>query len=60
MSSVASIVELMETTTLAPLLTPLDPADRRKFLASYTDELKEAYPAQPDGKVLLRLRRFSS
>ena len=58
MSSVASIVELMETTTLAPLLTPLDPTDRGKFLASYTDELKEAYPAQPDGNVLLRLRRL--
>ena len=58
MSSVASIVELMETTSLAPLLAPLDPADRRKFLASYTAELKEAYPAQPDGSVLLRLRRL--
>jgi trans-aconitate 2-methyltransferase len=36
MSSVASIVELMETTSLAPFLAPLDPADRRKFLAHYT------------------------
>ena len=58
MSSVASIVDLMETTSLAPLLAPLDPADRRKVLASYTAQLKEAYPAQPDGRVLLRLRRL--
>ena len=58
MSSVASIVEWMETTSLAPLLAPLYPADRRKFLASYTAELKEVYPPQPDGSVLLRLRRL--
>jgi trans-aconitate 2-methyltransferase len=48
----------METTSLAPFLAPLDPADRRKFLAHYTAELKEAYPAQPGGTVLLRLRRL--
>jgi trans-aconitate 2-methyltransferase len=58
MSSVASIVELMETTRLAPFLGPLNAADRRKFLALYAAELKEAYPAQPDGSVLLRVRRL--
>jgi trans-aconitate 2-methyltransferase len=58
MSNVASIVELMEMTRLAPFLAPLDAADRRKFLARYAAELKEAYPAQPDGSVLLRFRRL--
>ncbi len=58
MSGVAAIVELMEDTSLAPFLAPLDPSDRRKFLARYAAELDEAYPAQPDGSVLLRLRRL--
>lgn len=58
MTSVASIAELMETTSLAPLLAPLDASDRREFLTRYAAELKEAYPAQPDGSVLLRVRRL--
>jgi trans-aconitate 2-methyltransferase len=58
MSGVAAIVELMEATRLAPFLAPLDPADRRKFLARYAAGLNEAYPAEPDGRVLLRLRRL--
>jgi trans-aconitate 2-methyltransferase len=58
MSNVAAIVELMEATSLAPFLAPLDPADRRRFLARYAAELNEAYPAQPDGSVLVRLRRL--
>ena len=58
MSDVAAIVELMEATRLAPFLAPLGPADRRKFLARYAAELNEAYPALPDGRVLLRFRRL--
>ena len=58
MSNVAAIVELMEETSLAPFLAPLDEADRRKFLVRYAAELEEAYPPQPDGSVLLRLRQL--
>ena len=58
MTSVAAIVELMEATSLAPFLAPLDPSERRKFVARYAAELEEAYPAEPDGSVLLRLRRL--
>jgi trans-aconitate 2-methyltransferase len=58
MSSVPAIVELMEATSLAPFLAPLDQTDRRRFLARYAAELNEAYPIQPDGSVLLRLRRL--
>jgi trans-aconitate 2-methyltransferase len=58
MRDVAAVVELMEATRLAPFLAPLDPADRRKFLARYVTELKAAYPVEPDGRVLLRLRRL--
>jgi trans-aconitate 2-methyltransferase len=58
MTNVAAIVELMEATSLSPFLAPLDPADRRKFLARYAAELNDAYPVAPDGSVLLRLRRL--
>ena len=42
----------------APFLTALDEADRRKFLDRYTAELSEAYPALPNGLVLLRSPRL--
>jgi trans-aconitate 2-methyltransferase len=58
MESVAAIVEWMEATRLAPFLTALDEADRRKFLDRYAAELSEAYPALPNGLVLLRSRRL--
>jgi trans-aconitate 2-methyltransferase len=58
MTGVAAIVEWMKATRLAPFLAPLDEADREKFLARYAAELGEAYPAQPDGAVLLRSRRL--
>jgi trans-aconitate 2-methyltransferase len=58
MRDVASIVELMEATRLAPFLAPLGRADRRKFLARYAAELNEAYPALSDGRVLLRIQRL--
>ena len=58
MTDVAAIVEWMETTSLAPFLTALNEADRREFLDRYADELRQAYPALPDGGVLLRSRRL--
>jgi trans-aconitate 2-methyltransferase len=58
MASIAAIVEWMETTSLAPFLTALDEDDRRKFIDRYGAELREAYPALPDGGVLLRSRRL--
>ena len=58
MESVAAIVEWMEATRLAPFLSVLNEADRRKFLDRYAAELHEAYPALPDGEVLLRSRRL--
>jgi trans-aconitate 2-methyltransferase len=58
MTGVAAIVEWMKETRLAPFLAPLDEADRRKFLARYAAELGQAYPAEPDGAVLLRSRRL--
>ena len=58
-NGVASIVEFMKTTSLAPFLRPLDEKSRQKFLDRYARELARAYPAQPDGKVLLRFPTIS-
>ena len=58
MASVAAIIEWMEATSLAPFLTALDEANRRKFLDRYAAELRLAYPALANGEVLLRSRRL--
>ena len=58
MPDIAAVVEWMETTRLAPFLAALDAADRRAFLNRYAAEMSEAYPAQPDGGVLLRSPRL--
>jgi trans-aconitate 2-methyltransferase len=58
MASVAAIIEWMEATSLAPFLTALDEANRRKFLDRYAAELRLAYPALASGEVLLRSRRL--
>lgn len=59
LNGVASIVELMKATSLAPFLKPLDDRSREKFLGRYGRELGRAYPAQPDGKVLARFSTIS-
>jgi trans-aconitate 2-methyltransferase len=56
--SVAAIVEWMEATRLAPFLSVLNAVDRSTFLDRYAAELKEAYPALPDGRVLIRSRQL--
>ena len=58
MPGVGAIIEWMEATSLAPFLAPLDEANRRRFLDRYAAELRQAYPALPDGVVLLRSRRL--
>ena len=58
MESVAAIVEWMEATRLAPFLSVLNAVDRRRFLDRYAAELDQAYPALPDGKVLVRSRQL--
>jgi trans-aconitate 2-methyltransferase len=58
MAGVTAVVEWMEATRLAPFLAALDEAGRRKFLDRYSAELRQAYPALPDGRVLLRSRRL--
>jgi trans-aconitate 2-methyltransferase len=58
MDSIAAIVEWMKVTRLAPFLSVLNEADRCKFLDRYAAELNEAYPALPNGGVLLRSRQL--
>ncbi|KAG9257619.1 trans-aconitate 2-methyltransferase [Emericellopsis atlantica] len=53
-----AIVEWVRGTGLAPYLTVLDDAQREGYLAAYLERVKEAYPAQADGKVMLPYPRL--
>jgi trans-aconitate 2-methyltransferase len=59
MENTAAIVEWYKGTGLRPFLDALpSDAERENFLADYADRLEDAYPAQPDGRVLFPFRRF--
>lgn len=53
-----AIVEWFKSTGLKPYLDALENAERTAFLDSYAEKLDLAYPAQPDGTVLLRFPRL--
>jgi trans-aconitate 2-methyltransferase len=52
-----AIVELFKGAELRPYLHLLDDGEREEFLGRYRTGIAKAYPAQEDGKVLLRLQR---
>lgn len=54
----AGIVDWVKGTGLRPFLKPLDPGDRKAFLGLYEAALADAYPALPDGTVLLPFPRL--
>lgn len=54
----AGIVEWFKGTGLRPFLNPLDTDQRAAFLESYLAAVAKAYPAQPDGSVLLPFPRL--
>ena len=59
MQDAAAIAEWYKGTGLRPFLDALPTdTDRDNFLADYVDRVADAYPAQPDGRVLFPFRRF--
>jgi trans-aconitate 2-methyltransferase len=55
----SAIVEWYKGSGLRPFLDALpDEADRQRFLDDYLEAVTAAYPAQPDGRVLLPFRRL--
>lgn len=54
----AGVVEWFKGSGLRPFLAPLDVTMREAFIAGYTDEIRFAYPARSDGKVMLKFPRL--
>ncbi|KAM0346294.1 hypothetical protein ACHAPU_005724 [Fusarium lateritium] len=52
------IVEWVKGTGLRPYLDPLSDSEREAFIESYLAKLKERYPSQKDGRVLLAYPRL--
>jgi len=53
-----SIADWFAGSTLQPFLERLSDEERCAFLARYRDGLKEAYPVQPDGRILFAYPRL--
>jgi trans-aconitate 2-methyltransferase len=53
-----AVVEWFKGTGLRPFLDPLDPSERSAFLARYEAAVAQAYPALPNGTVLLPFPRL--
>lgn len=52
------VLEWVRGSVLRPVLDALDPAARRTFEETCTEGYTAAYPAEPDGRVILPFRRL--
>ncbi|MDE1181577.1 trans-aconitate 2-methyltransferase [Paraburkholderia sp.] len=53
-----AVVEWFKGSALRPFLAALDAGEQTAFLSEYRDAIAQAYPAQPDGTVLLPFPRL--
>ncbi|MEE1610077.1 trans-aconitate 2-methyltransferase [Microvirga sp. CF3016] len=58
LASAEAIVEWFKSTGLKPYLDLLSPEEHSEYLRRYTAAIAAAYPAQQDGRVLLRFPRL--
>ena len=58
LAGAAGVVDWLKATGLRPFLAPLGEDERAGFLAAYQAAVADAYPALPDGTVLLPFPRL--
>ncbi len=56
--SPAAVVEWFKGSALRPFMAPLDETEKTAFLQRYLAAVTEAYPALPNGTVLLPFPRL--
>jgi trans-aconitate 2-methyltransferase len=58
LSGVGAVVDWFRGSALRPFLNLLDECEREQFVARYMRELADAYPAEPDGRLLFLYPRL--
>src|SRR5580700_365 len=55
---VGAVVDWFRGSGLRPFLNPLDECEREQFIARYMEGLADAYPTEPDGRLLFLYPRL--